>query len=150
MNNSIIFRRGKGTMAKDRRNLLRVLQSELIFLNAGGYSAWAGARWRLPLIFEESPACPNFNDMSHGTSCQDCALMRLVPLRARNTPVPCRHIVLDSLGQSLSSLYQTSTQEELTRVYGNWLRRTIEQLERKEAQRRWLHDHAVYRAAEAT
>lgn len=137
-------------MPRDNRNLLRLLQSELVFLDAGGYSAWAGARWRLPLIFEESPACPNFNDMTHATACQDCALMRLVPLRARHTPVPCRYIILDNLGQSLASLYQSSTVEELTRVYRGWLQRTIEQLERKETRRRWLHDHAMYRAAEAT
>ena len=137
-------------MAKDKRNLLRVLQSELIFLDAGGYSAWAGARWRLPLIFEESPACPNFNDTSHTTACQDCALMKLVPLRARHAPVPCRHIILDNLGQSLASLYQTSTVEELTSVYRTWLRRTIEHMERKQARLLWLHDHALSRAAEAT
>ena len=137
-------------MPKDNRNLLRVLQSELVFLDAGGYSAWAGARWRLPLIFEESPSCPNFNDMTHAVACRDCCLAKLVPLRAQNAPLPCRRIPLNGAGENLESLYRTATVEELTRVYRGWLLRTIDELERKDARRRWLHDHAVYQAVEAT
>jgi hypothetical protein len=137
-------------MPKDTRNLLRVLQSELIFLDAGGYSAWAGARWRLPLVFEESPACPNLNDSSHSTACRDCALIKLVPLRSQSAAVPCRHIPLDNLGQTLESLYRTGSTQELTRVYRVWLVRMIEQLERKQTRLRWLHDKAVYTAAEST
>ena len=137
-------------MAKDPRDLLRVLKSELVFFDAGGYSAWAGARWRLPLVFEESPACPNFNDMSHSTACQDCVFMRLVPLRHRHAPVPCRHIVLDELGQTLETLYRAGTQDGLNRVYRRWLVKTIAQLEHKAQRQHWLKDQTVYRAADLT
>ena len=137
-------------MPKDLRNLVQVLRSELVFLDAGGYSAWAGARWRLPLIFEESPACPNFNDCTHTVKCQDCSLARLVPLRHRFREVPCRHIALDAAGDTLDSLYRSATEEELQRVYRGWLVSTLDLLEKKQVRRQWLRDQSVYRAAEST
>jgi hypothetical protein len=137
-------------MAKDSRNLLRVLQSERIFLDAGGYSAWAGARWRLPLVFEESPTCPNYNDSSHSIGCKDCCLMPLVPLRHQNQEVPCRHIPLSDVGETLDTLYRWGTMDDLTRVFRRWLLHTIEQLERKQRRRQWIRDRSVYRAAEFT
>ena len=137
-------------MPKDSRNLLRVLQSELIFLDAGGYSAWAGARWRLPLVFEESPTCPNFNDRSHTTACQDCCLMALVPLRHQHNEIPCRHIPLNEVGETLDTLYRWGTMEDLNLVFRRWLLHTIEQLEGKQRRRQWVRDRRIYRAAEFT
>jgi hypothetical protein len=135
---------------KDRRDLLQVLRSELTFLDAGGYSAWAGTRWRLPLIFEESPACPNFNDATWSVRCRDCVLAKLVPLRNQGRDIPCRSIALDDAGTTLEALYRTAATEELFRVYRQWLERTIAQLEGKVRRRDWLRSQAVYRSAGAT
>jgi len=137
-------------MARDTRNLARVLRSELTFFDAGGYSAWAGARWRLPLVFEESPTCPNFNDTTHTTACRECVLMQLVPLRHQGKEVPCRHIPLNEVGETLDTLYRWGTMADLNLIFRRWLVHTIAQLERKEARRRWLRDQNVYRAAEIT
>ena len=137
-------------MHKDTRNLTSVLRSELVFLDAGGYSAWAGARWRLPLVFEESPTCPNFNDTTHSLACRDCCLMQLVPLRHHNKDVPCRYIPLNEVGETLDTLYRWGTMEDLNLIFRRWLVHTIEQLERKEARRKWKRDLSFYRAAEIT
>lgn len=137
-------------MAKDTRNLIRVLQSELIFLDVGGYSVWANARWRLPLVFEESPTCPNFNDTTHATACRECCLMQLVPLRHQAKDLPCRHIPLNDVGETLDTLYRWGTMDDLNLIFRRWLVHTIQQLERKERRRRWLRDRNVYRAAELT
>ena len=40
--------------------------------------------------------------------------------------------------------------DDLNLVFRRWLVRTIEQLERKDRSRRWIHDQSVYRAAELT
>lgn len=48
-------------MKRDERDLLEVLKFELKFLEDGGYSRSASARWRPQLIFEGSPTCMNFN-----------------------------------------------------------------------------------------
>lgn len=135
---------------KDTRNLARVLRSELIFLEAGGYSAWAGARWRLPLVFEESPTCPNFNDSTHSVACKDCVLMQLVPLRHHSKVVPCRHIPLNEVGETLDTLYRWGTMDDLNLVFRRWLVQAIAQLESREAQRKWMRQQRVYRAADVT
>lgn len=137
-------------MTKDNRNLTRVLRLELVFLDAGGYSAWAGARWRLPLVFEESPTCPNFNDTTHSVACRDCTLMQLVPLRHQGKPVPCRFIPLNELGETLDTLYRWGTMDDLNLIFRRWLVHTIGQLERKEAHRRHLRLRSVFQAADLT
>lgn len=137
-------------MNKDTRNLAQVLHSELVFFDAGGYSAWAGTRWRLPLVFEESPTCPNFNDVTHATACRDCCLMRLVPLRHQNREVPCRHIPLNEVGETLDTLYRWGAMDDLNLVFRRWLVQTIEKLERKRVHRAWARDLCVYRAADLT
>ncbi len=137
-------------MAKDTRNLPQLLRSELIFLDAGGYSAWARARWRLPLIFEESPTCPNFNDTTHSMACRDCSLMQLVPLRHQGKEVPCRYIPLNEVGETLDTLYRWGTMDDLNLIFRRWLVHTIAAWEAKESKRKWRRDQSVYRAAEIT
>ncbi|HUS19618.1 MAG TPA: hypothetical protein VMZ25_08200 [Terriglobales bacterium] len=137
-------------MPRDMRELAKVLQSELIFLEAGGYSAWAGARWRLPLIFEESPTCPNFNDTSASFACKNCAMFRLVPLQHQGKMVPCRHIPLNELGETLDSLYRGKTMEELQPVLRQWLIRKINELQAKQSRLDYLRQQKLYDAADPT
>jgi hypothetical protein len=132
------------------RNLAQLLRSELTFFDAGGYSAWAGARWRLPLVFEESPTCPNFHDTTHAVACRNCPLMQLVPLRHHTQAVPCRHIPLNDIGETLDTLYRWGTMDDLNLIFRRWLIHTIAQLEAKERRQAWLRDQSVYRAAEIT
>jgi len=141
------------TPLKDTRSLLHVLKSELTFLDAGGYARWGSsphARMSLPLVFEESPACPNFNDATRSIACRDCALMQLVPLRYQMRPVPCRHIPLNEVGETLDTLYRWGTIDDLNPIFRRWLVHTIDLLERKQAHKKWLRDQSVYDAAELT
>lgn len=137
-------------MPRDTRNLAGVLRSELTFFDAGGYSAWAGARWRLPLVFEESPTCPNFNDTTHSVACKDCSLMQLVPLRHHYRAVPCRYIPLTEAGETLDTLYRWGTMDDLNLIFRRWLVQTIAHLESREVQRQWMRDQILYRAADLT
>jgi len=107
------------------KNPLQVLRNELEFVRKGGYRA--PLVWRAPLIFEDSPTCPK----ERCSTCPDsnCVLMSFVPKECRYEAVPCRHIPLDEIGETVDSLYRTGTNEEIEQTLQSWLLKTIQQLE---------------------
>lgn len=116
-------------MAKDNRNLLDVLRFELNFLEKGGYGRSPREPWRAPLIFEDSPTCMNYDSKEDPAPCSECLLMQFVPPERRKELIPCRHIPLDSAGQTLDNLYRYSDQTEIEEAMKQWLRATIHRLE---------------------
>jgi len=114
---------------KDERDLLEVLKSELEFLQKGGYTLTPKVPWRPIYIFEDSPACINFNAKENRTPCSECVLMQLVPPERRSEKIPCRHIPFNAGGETLDSLYRYNDQQEIEATVGNWLRTTIQRLE---------------------
>lgn len=113
-------------MQKDERDLLEVLESELQFLEQGGYSRSSETPWRPRFIFEDSPTCMNYDSKESPGPCSDCVLMHLVPSEFCSTKVPCRHIPLNAAGQTLDSLYRYGDQAETEQTVGNWLRSIIQ------------------------
>jgi len=113
------------------KNPLQVLRNELEFVRKGGYRA--PLVWRAPLIFEDSPTCPK----ERCSTCPDsnCVLMSFVPKECRSEAVPCRHIPLDEIGETVDSLYRTATNEEIEQTLQSWLLKTIRQLEEPSEQR---------------
>ncbi len=120
-------------MNKDQRDILDVLKSELAFLEKGGYANWPRPVPRFQHIFEDSPACMNYN-FSNFAPCSECVLIQLVPPEFHENRIPCRHIPLNAEGQTLDSLYRYGGPIEQT--YRTWLRTTISSLERQQ------HAHA--------
>ena len=118
-------------MRKDERDLLEVLRHELELLEKGWYlnSSLGGGGWRPSYIFEDSPTCINYARKESRRPCTDCVLMQLVPPEHRSEKFPCRHIPLDTSGQTLDSLYRQCDQQEVEGTVGKWLRATIERLE---------------------
>jgi hypothetical protein len=117
-------------MRKDERDLLKVLKSQLGFLEMGGYSR------HLPggpkLIFEDSPTCLNCGRRDNPIiPCAECVLIDLVPAERRTEEIPCRHIPLDVSGKTLDSLYRCGDPQEVEETVGNWLRATIHRLEKR-------------------
>ncbi len=117
---------------KDDRDLLEMLQFELRFLEDGGYGQSPHAARRASLIFEDSLTCMNFNSQDR-TPYSACLLMKFVPPGRATEQIPCRHIPLNSDGETLASLYESATQLEIEEALGNWLRATIHRLEREGA-----------------
>jgi len=113
----------------DRPNLVRVLESELAFLERGGYWSESVPSWRAPLIFEDSPTCLNVSRQANTHPCSNCALMQFVPSEHASAKVPCRHIPLNHRGETLESLYRSGTQEEIETAVAKWLRAKIRELE---------------------
>lgn len=114
-----------------KRELLRVLKNELEFLEKGGYGDFEKKSWRPAMFFEDSPTCPNHGSMKKSVPCSRCALLQLVPLAKRSTEIPCRDIALNEEGETLQSLYETATRNEMELKLDQWLRRTIERLEKE-------------------
>jgi hypothetical protein len=106
---------------------LAALKKELEFLENGGYRLAMG--WRAPLVFEDSPICPK----APYAACLDshCALKEFVPNGFRGEEVPCRHIPLNEIGETLHTLYSTATMDEIESMVREWLKREIARLERE-------------------
>ena len=123
-------------MPKDERDVLEALRFELQFLEKGGYGRSPRTPWRPQFIFEDSPTCMNYDSKDNPAPCSDCLLMQFVPGEKHEEKIPCRHIVLNEAGETIQSLYQTGTQQELEEEYGKWLRTTIRKLELERAEPR--------------
>jgi hypothetical protein len=111
---------------RDLRPLEQVLSIEECFLSSGGYDEPPADRPGGPsLIFQDSPSCPNWGCVHHPTPCSECALIQLVPAEKRGVPVPCRHIPLNDIGETIETLYRWGTLEEAKQIRRDWLKRTI-------------------------
>jgi hypothetical protein len=124
-------------MQKDERDLLSVLKSELEFLKNGGYTRTQRALWRPVFIFEDSPTCVNHDYEVNPAPCGDCPLMQLVPGEFRSAKFPCRHIPLNTAGETVDSLYRYADSHEIEDTVRVWLQATIADLE---ARRRIYRD----------
>jgi hypothetical protein len=120
-------------MNPDKRDILAILRSELTFLEQGGYGRPHHASWWPTLIFEDSPACPNYNDRSRPHSCSECALLELVPESQRSQPSPCRFIPITVEGETIEDFYHFGTQQELEAALRRWLRVKIGVMEIRRA-----------------
>jgi hypothetical protein len=134
----------------NHRDLVSVLKSELAFLESGGYWSDRLPSWRTPLILEDSPTCLNFNRTADRRPCRECILMQLVPGEHVSEKVPCRHIPLNEQGETLDSLYRSSTQEEIETVVANWLRAKIHELEDLRGESLAIRFHAPAKAKSAS
>jgi hypothetical protein len=115
---------------QDRQKLAQILKSELIFLEQGGYRRGPRHPWRPNFIFEDSPTCINFRRSgAERQPCETCPLINFVPLERRNARFPCRHINLTETGETVHSFYEYGTEEELEAALGQWLKKTIRELE---------------------
>jgi hypothetical protein len=119
-------------MPTNVQDLLTVLKNELKFLNDGGYAKKGS--WKPSLIFEDSPTCLNYNDPGKSLPCSECLLWQLVPADKRSQPVPCRHIPINSYGETLDGMYRYGTRYELETTVRKWLEDKIKALERDERQ----------------
>jgi len=112
------------------RDLLQVLKAELEFLEGGSYRKIAQTSWRPPFIFEDSPSCPYSDASPRRRPCLACSLMQLVPANRRLEQAPCRHIPLNDEGETLDSLYNTATDDEVEAAVVKWLRAEIRVLKK--------------------
>lgn len=120
-------------MPKDDRDVLDVLKTELDLINSGGYGRSVRTPWLPTSTFQDSLTCLNFGDPDRTRSCSECLLMQFVPSDQRSKDVPCHHIPLDELGETVHLLERWESQEQMENVVKNWLGATIKRLEGERA-----------------
>src|SRR5579872_6355571 len=106
-------------MFEGKRDLINVLETELRFLDNGGYRD--PEMWRPQFIFLDSPSCIHPPGSGRPDACRECPLIGFVPKARRSAAVPCHHIPLTKEGFTVDSLSRWGTQEELENALRRWL-----------------------------
>jgi len=120
-------------MSDDKRDILEVLKFELNFLEQGGYGRSVRTPWKPTSIFQDSLSCINFNDPERPHPCNECLLTDFVPDNSQCENVPCHHIPLNPQGETVDSMERQCNQVEMEEAVKNWLRATIQRIERERA-----------------
>jgi hypothetical protein len=122
-------------MSSDKRDILEVLKFELNFLEQGGYGRSVRTPWKPTSIFQDSLSCINFNDPSRPHPCDECLLSDFVPGSCQDENVPCHHIPLNEVGETVDSMERQYTQAEVEEAVKNWLTDIIQRLEADRARK---------------
>ncbi|HJW98918.1 MAG TPA: hypothetical protein VJ453_02100 [Terriglobales bacterium] len=117
-------------MLRAKHDLVKVLETELRFLDKGGYQD--SQMWRPQFIFLDSPSCIHPAGSGRPKACKDCSLVGFVPKPRLSAPVPCHHIPLTKEGFTVDSLSRWGTHEELESALRSWLKEKIQALNRHE------------------
>jgi hypothetical protein len=121
-------------MTGHQRDILDALKFELTFLERGGYERSVREPRKALSIFQDSPSCPNYAAETRTQSCADCFLIDFVPSEKREEAVPCHHIPLNDRGDTVDSIAGSGDNFEVQRAMHGWLRKTIEAMEKAEAE----------------
>jgi hypothetical protein len=114
-------------MAKDERDILDLLRSELDFIEKGGYGRSVRTPWKATAPFRESLTCVNYALPEKSHPCSECHLIDFVPAERRSEALPCHAIPLNGAGDTVESLElnQTKLEDSLKK----WMRAKISEIE---------------------
>jgi len=122
-------------MSSDKRDILEVLKFELNFLEQGGYGRSVRTPWKPTSLFQDSLSCINFNDPARPHACSECLLSDFVPGSCQEETVPCHHIPLNQVGETVDTMERQYTQSELEQAVKNWLIDMIQRIESDRARK---------------
>ena len=91
-------------MAKDERNLLLLLKTELDFIEKGGYGRSVRTPWKPTSSFRGSLTCVNYALPEKSHPCSECHLIDFVPRGKEGEELPCHSIPLNDAGETVESL----------------------------------------------
>ncbi|PYP90295.1 MAG: hypothetical protein DMF61_00885 [Blastocatellia bacterium AA13] len=118
-------------MNTDSRDILDVLKSELQFLERGGYGRSVRTPWQPTSVFLDSLSCINYGDPNRTLPCDQCMLSTLVSSEGLKETLPCHHIPLNEHGDTIQLLEDRGDQEKLVETVKDWLRRSIDRIEKE-------------------
>ena len=124
-------------MAKDDRNILELLKSELSFIEEGGYGRSVRTPWLPKSVFQDSLSCLNYGYPYRAHPCTECRFFDFVDPENRSQPVPCHFIPLNEAGNTIEELEMEGNQREIERTVKQWLRGKISQLEAGSSKSFW-------------
>jgi hypothetical protein len=116
-------------MAKDERDILELLKSELDFIEKGGYGRSVRTPWKATSPFRDSLSCVNYALPEKAHPCSDCHLIDFVPADKRSEELPCHAIPLNAAGDTVESLELEENQTKLEQALKQWMRAKIKELE---------------------
>lgn len=119
--------------AKDDRDILELLKTELVFLEQGGYGRSVRTPWLPKSAFQDSLTCINYADPDHSHPCRECHLMNFVQGEHRTEKIPCHYIPLNEAGETIESLEAQDNQPKLERTLKLWMRNMIQGIEEARA-----------------
>lgn len=114
-------------MSTDERDILELLQTELDFLEKGGYGRSVRTPWKPTSPFRDSLTCVNYALPEKAHPCSECQLIDFVPPDHRGDELPCHHIPLNDTGDTAEDL--ENDQVKLERALKHWLRARIKEIE---------------------
>jgi len=120
-------------MAKDDRDLLEILKSELDFIEQGGYGRSVRTPWLPKSIFQDSLSCLNYGYPYRAHPCAECRLIDFVEPQDHAQPVPCHFIPLDETGKTLEELELDGNESRTVSAVKQWLQNKIREIEAQRA-----------------
>lgn len=114
-------------MAKDERDILELLKTELDFIEKGGYGRSVKTPWKPTSSFRGSLTCVNYALPEKAHPCSECHLIDFVPRDRQDEEVPCHAIPLNETGETVESL--EGDQARLEEALKRWMRAKIEEIE---------------------
>src|SRR5712691_1240162 len=114
-------------MAKDERDALELLKTELDFIEKGGYGRSVRTPWKATSPFRDSLTCVNYALPKKAHPCAECHLIDFVPADKRNEELPCHAIPLNAAGDTVESL--ELNQVKLEESLKDWMRGKIKEIE---------------------
>ncbi len=116
-------------MARDERDILEVLRSELDFIEQGAYGRSVRTPWKSKSIFRDSLTCINYAYPEKVHPCFECHLIDFVPGEHRSEELPCHFIPLNDSGDTINAIELEENQQKLEEAVKAWLRTQIEKIE---------------------
>jgi len=120
-------------MGKDDRDILELLKDELDFIEKGGYGRSVRTPWKPPSPFQDSLTCINYGYPYRAHPCSECHLLDFVSPEDRVEEIPCHHIPLNEVGETIEDLESEDNEAKLERTVKDWLRARIRQIEEERA-----------------
>ena len=114
-------------MAKDERDILDLLKTELDFIEKGGYGRSVKTPWKPALSFRDSLTCVNYALPEKAHPCAECHLIDFVPHGKEHAEMPCHAIPLNRSGDTVESL--EGDQAKLEAALKEWMRAKIAEIE---------------------
>jgi hypothetical protein len=116
-------------MAKDDRDILELLKSELAFIEQGGYGRSVRTPWLPKSAFQDSLTCINYADPKHTHPCNECHLIDFVEHDHQAERIPCHSFPLNETGETIEDLEAQDNQARLESTLKAWMRAKISEIE---------------------
>jgi len=120
-------------MAKDQRDIVELLKTELDFIEKGGYGRSVKTPWRPTSSFRDSLTCVNYALPEKSHPCSECHLIDFVPRDKQDEEVPCHSIPLNASGDTVESLERN--EPKLEAALKEWMREKIREIEAERAKK---------------